>query len=99
MLQFWVPEIDNQSEMETGNFQIVNHLPFLAVTNGINGFRINDDLFENDDIRYEFTYKTTLVLVTNEPKSSEWTKVERHGFKGDSEAQRADFKLAQGNAL
>lgn len=49
-LEFCVFEIDDQTHLKPGGPQIIEHAANFVIRNPINGFRINDDFAENNEI-------------------------------------------------
>ena len=51
--QLWVLEIQDDSNPQFCDFQIVQHLSAFRVSDSINDFRINDDTIKSDQVRNE----------------------------------------------
>ncbi len=73
IFEFGVLEVEKDADPETGDFQVIDHLGFFVVANGLNDFGVDDDGVEHDKVWHVFTHihgfvnhwKSRLLFVGN----------------------------------
>jgi len=52
--EFCVLKISHQATLQSSDFQVIQHLPDFMVSDSLDRFRVNNDLFKADQVRDAF---------------------------------------------